>query len=138
MGLLDIFKPKRDFKIEIDETKPLYIVRSKFSIIYYHMESYDICKPMWYPLEGTNLIWKFEYDIHKADMLKLGLDESAIPTFEEWVLKNHVGPDKLYKKPHPPKITHECKIFTDSEPKEYDNCDFLRTLVKERYPQYFN
>lgn len=138
MGLLDIFKPSNGSKIEIDETKPLYIEQTYFNAIHYHMEDYRMCKPIWYPLEGTYKIWQFDYDSYKKEMLKKGLQESAIPTFEEWVLKNHVGTDKLYKKLHPPKITHPCEVFSSTAPSKYNNCDFLRTLVKERYPQYFN
>lgn len=126
------------FHIEIDETKPLYIVKNQFEITYYHMKSYYVCLPMTYPLEETFQRWRFEYThLYLTKMVDLGLPKEQILSFDDWVLREHIGPNKYFKSLTPPKITHECRVFYSTEPAEYHKVDFLNTLVRERYPQYF-
>lgn len=127
------------YKIEIDHSKPLYIIINYYEIIYVHMESYHCCRHITYPTARELELWRTnEYEVWKKAMIELGIKEEASITFERWAKMNKVGADKNYKDIKPPELTHPCEVFHDSAPMSYHNIDFLHTLVKERYPQYFN
>lgn len=125
-----------EYNWEIDPTKPIYIVKSRFSIRYCHMKGYHLATNYYYPTRLGIKSWESSYAFYKEEQLRFGLKEEMLPSFKKWAEQTYFQ-GGLYKAWEPPNLTHHCEVYQDREPEPATKVDYILKLVKERYPEHF-